>query len=284
MSTLSLIIPTYNEERHIRKCLEAVAAQTVMPDEVIVVDNNCSDRTVEIARSYDFVTIIKESKQGRGYARSAGFNAATGALLGRIDADSRLDVNWVEVAKKSFEQDADLAGITGMAKTAFLPGINFLKSTLFTRVYYWFAHSNFDTITMWGANTVIRRSAWDEVRDKVLDDHLEIHEDQDISLWIAAAGGKIAQNNKLKISTNGQGFRYLPKMIRYSLMFERTLKIHKENGNMESAKLCHLGFWQTLPGRLGAVFMMIVTAPILVLFLPIDFLVSKIWPKSWWLD
>nr|MDQ2973765.1 glycosyltransferase [bacterium] len=66
--TLSLVIPVYNEEYNIKRCLTAIAGQTIMPDEVIVVDNNCVDKTIEIAKSFGFVTVVKEPKQGRTYA------------------------------------------------------------------------------------------------------------------------------------------------------------------------------------------------------------------------
>ena len=133
MLTLSLIIPVYNEEHHIRECLEAVKRQICMPDEVIVVDNNCTDRTIEIVKEYDFVRIVSETKQGRAYARSAGFNAANSEILGRIDADSRIAPNWTKVVKASFEANKKLAGMGGLGRTVYVPGLNFLKSTLFTR-------------------------------------------------------------------------------------------------------------------------------------------------------
>ncbi len=284
MLALSLIIPVYNEERHIGKCLDAVSKQTVMPDEVIVVDNNCTDRTIEIARGYSFVKVITEQKQGRGYARSAGFRAASGDILGRIDADARINRDWVETVKKHFSDDPDLSGLTGLAKAAVLPGVNAVKSTFFSRFYYWFVHASFNTVTMWGSNMAVRGSVWERVEDKVLDDDLRVHEDQDISLWIAAIGGKILQEDTMLISVNGQGFRYLPKLIRYSFMFNRTRKIHENNGNLNSPNLRRLGFYNTLPGRLYASIIWICITPVVVLLFPFDYLIKQLWPKSWWLD
>src|SRR5687767_1835934 len=92
---VSLVIPAYNEESHLRACLDAVAAQTVRPFEVIVVDNNSTDTTVAIARSYSFVAVMHESQQGIVYARNAGFNAARGDIIARIDADTHLSPNWI---------------------------------------------------------------------------------------------------------------------------------------------------------------------------------------------
>lgn len=285
MLKLSLIIPVYNEERHIRACLDAIAVQTVPVDQVVVVDNNCSDRTIEIAREYDFVEVVHEPKQGRGYARSAGFNAARGDILGRIDADSRIAKNWVEIVKPRFSEDPTLSGMTGLAYTDILPGTGVIKSTFFSRFYYWFAHSGFNTITMWGANMAIRRSAWTAVKSKVLDDHLELHEDQDLSLWIAARGDRITQENKMLITTNGQGYRYLPKLWRYSMMFKHTKTEHSRNGNLRSPKLHKLGFWSTFPGRMYAALVWVaIAAPVTVFFFPADIVVTRFWPKSRWLD
>lgn len=283
MLTLSLIIPVYNEDHHIRACLDAVAAQTQIPDEIIVVDNNCTDRTVAIAREYSFVRIIKEPRQGRAYARSAGFNAAKGDIIGRIDADSRIDPNWVEEVKRSFNGNKELAGMSGLGRGWLFPAVNKVKFTFASRVYFWFAHAGFNTITMWGANMAIRRSAWERVREKTSNDE-RVHEDQDLSLWIAAEGGEISQNNKMLITTNGQGYRYLPKLFLYIRMYENTKKLHQKNGNFANERMQKLGFWTTLPGRLFAIVPVLYLIVVSVALFPVDFLINRLWPNSWWLD
>src|SRR5262245_36697630 len=93
---LSIVIIAFNEEKHIGPCLEAIAHQTVAPDEVIVVDNNSTDRTVQIASSYPFIKVIHETEQGMIPARNTGLDAAKGDLLARIDADTRIPPQWVE--------------------------------------------------------------------------------------------------------------------------------------------------------------------------------------------
>src|SRR5581483_7315847 len=98
--TLTIVIPVFNEEDHIAACLSAIAAQTAAPDEVIVVDNNSSDKTPQIAASYPFVRLIKARKQGVLFARNKGFDAAKSDIIGRIDADSLLPSRWVEIVKQ----------------------------------------------------------------------------------------------------------------------------------------------------------------------------------------
>jgi glycosyltransferase involved in cell wall biosynthesis len=280
----SLVIPAYNEEKQIVGCLESIARQTVLPDEVILVDNNCKDATVKLAKQFSFVKVIQEEKQGRGYARSAGFTAATGEVIGRIDADSRLEQHWIERVKLRFEQDEDLAGLTGIGITSFLPGIAFLRSTLFSRSYYWFVHAEFRTITMWGATMALRKDAWDQVKDKVCLDDNQVHEDQDISLWIAASGGKIIQDNAVRISTSGQTYRYLPKLLHYRKLFVSTKKRHKENGNLSSKKLKQLSFQQVAVGWVWSFLLGINLFVISVVFFPLDYFIARKLRHTEWIS
>src|SRR5579885_2998873 len=138
--TLSIVIPVYNEEHHIKACLDAIATQTVKPDEVIVVDNNCTDNTVKIAKTYSFVKVVPEPVQGRTAARNCGFNTATCDIIGRIDADSILLPNWVERVLVDFS-DPTVSGVTGLGKTRVLLGARAWYSTFWSRVYFWTVHS-----------------------------------------------------------------------------------------------------------------------------------------------
>ncbi|MCA9328724.1 glycosyltransferase family 2 protein [Candidatus Saccharibacteria bacterium] len=272
--TISIVIPVYNEEKHIGACLQSIAAQTRRPDEVIVVDNNCTDRTVEFAKQFDFVRVIQQAQQGRGHARNAGFNAASSDIIGRIDVDSRLDKHWVERVLKHFRDDAELAGLTGLGKTAFFPFINTPKSTLFSRSYYWFVHTQFRAVTMWGATMAVKKSAWESVKDQVSTDDSIVHEDQDLSLWIAASGGKILQTNDVLITTNGQEYRFLPKLLHYNKLFHSTRSLHVQNGNL--AKITNkLSAVPLMPGFVLSLVlggMLILTSAILF---PLDYVLIR---------
>ncbi|MCX7955942.1 MAG: glycosyltransferase family 2 protein, partial [Patescibacteria group bacterium] len=81
--TISIIIPAYNEEKYIENALKSLVNQTEKPDEVIVVDNNCTDKTIKIAKKYQKklpLKIIHETKQGIAYSRNTGFNKAKGEI------------------------------------------------------------------------------------------------------------------------------------------------------------------------------------------------------------
>lgn len=80
---ISAVIPCYNEENGIR---EVIARMPALVDEVVVVDNNCTDRTAEIARSLG-ARVVAERTPGYGAAYKAGLSAATGDLVVTLDGD-----------------------------------------------------------------------------------------------------------------------------------------------------------------------------------------------------
>ena len=77
--TVSLVIPAYNEEATIRHVVEEFRQEPHL-DEIVVVDNNCKDRTAEFAAAAG-ARVVQESKPGYGSALMAGMNAAKGDLL-----------------------------------------------------------------------------------------------------------------------------------------------------------------------------------------------------------
>ena len=95
----SVIIPSHNEEKHIGKLLQGVAQQTIYDDiEVILVDSGSTDRTVEIAESYEVKIVhIKPSDFSFGRALNSGCAAAKGDILCFASAHVYpLYSNWLE--------------------------------------------------------------------------------------------------------------------------------------------------------------------------------------------
>jgi peptidoglycan/xylan/chitin deacetylase (PgdA/CDA1 family) len=111
---LSVVIPAYNEGHAIRRCLDSLAGQkTSYPFEVIVVDNNSTDETGQIAAGYPFVRVVHESRQGVAPARQAGVNAADGEVIAQTDADTEAPSDWLERIGRAFEEDSALVLVTG---------------------------------------------------------------------------------------------------------------------------------------------------------------------------
>lgn len=93
---ISIVIPAYNEEANLLKTLSSLADQTLShPTELLVVNNNSSDRTQELLDQCG-VRSITESHPGVAYARQAGLMAARGRILANADADCLYPAGWVE--------------------------------------------------------------------------------------------------------------------------------------------------------------------------------------------
>ena len=113
---VSVVIPAYNEEKSIGSCLKAFTRQlAITPFEIVLVDNNSTDNTVEIASK--FLTkldlkIVSAKKQGRGAARVAGFKVAKGEIILSTDADTIIPRDWIANYLKHFE-NPKIVAVTG---------------------------------------------------------------------------------------------------------------------------------------------------------------------------
>ena len=178
---VSIVIPVFNEENYIGKCLDLIAGQSVMPDEVVIVDNNCSDKTIEIAQQYPFVRVIKEKKQGVLFARNSGFNAAKYEIVGRIDTDTHLSANWVETILDAFA-DKDVAAVTGPVWYYDMP---FQKGGFWLdkKIRGGIARNAEEFPFLFGTNMAIRKSAWMAIRDDTHEKR-EMYEDIDLAIHL----------------------------------------------------------------------------------------------------
>lgn len=97
---ISVIIPAWNAEGCIAKCLDAIGAQSFPRErfEVILIDNASTDRTSAIAGDYSFVTVLHEPEPGSYRSRNRGIAAARGEYLLFTDADCVPDPNWIAAA------------------------------------------------------------------------------------------------------------------------------------------------------------------------------------------
>src|SRR5690349_17720342 len=105
---ISVVIPAYNEEDYIENCLKSLMRQEVMPDEIIVVNNNSTDRTEEIVKKYP-VIVITENKKGTIAPRKRGFGMAKGNIIVRTDGDTGFPTNWVKKIKQDFQDTQPIA-------------------------------------------------------------------------------------------------------------------------------------------------------------------------------
>jgi poly-beta-1,6 N-acetyl-D-glucosamine synthase len=115
---ISIIVPAFNEEQSIAQCVESLLGQSYEDFEIIVVDDGSSDRTFEIARSYEGpkVKVIHQENKGKSGALNTGIAAATGGIVLTVDADTRLNQSALRNLAERFSERPRLGAVAGNVK------------------------------------------------------------------------------------------------------------------------------------------------------------------------
>lgn len=114
MEKVSVIIPVYNDEKYLEKCLNSVINQTYKNLEIILIDDGSTDGTAEICEHYkdkdDRIRILHKQNEGIGSSRNAGLSMATGDYVLFVDGDDWIASNHIEELYKLLKKnDADIA-------------------------------------------------------------------------------------------------------------------------------------------------------------------------------
>lgn len=243
--SVSIVIPVFNEAAGLAACLDSIAAQTVRANQIIVVDNNSTDDTATIAGRYRFVTILHERRQGTVAARNHGFNAASSEIIGRIDGDVMLAPDWVARLQQDFAS-REIAGVTGLIETDALLGTSRLRTRLWSRVYLALSNAFFHVPVMQGGNMAITASAWRSISRFTCPDSYVVHEDQDLSIVLAAHGYRVYQDPHLlaALPRGGQSHHDWLKLTEYIRRRYSTRSYHDERRTLQNPKAVLLSGWK----------------------------------------
>ena len=113
---ISIIVPAYDTEEYISKCLLSLVKQTLKEIEIIVINDGSTDKTLEIVEKFTQkdgrIKIINQTNQKQGAARNRGMEKAAGEYIGFVDSDDWVDLDYFEklyVAAKKYDSDIALA-------------------------------------------------------------------------------------------------------------------------------------------------------------------------------
>ena len=156
-TTTSIIIPTYNRQSDLPRCLQAVVDNTIQPDEVIIVEQGDATATEQVAAQFNLHTRVEYfTEKSAARARNKGVEVSSGDILLFVDDDVVLDADYIKIAKEYFARNNNVKVVVGKdlvltgIKRGFFAKLRTLVSWFFWRVSYsqtnrvlWSGHNSF---------------------------------------------------------------------------------------------------------------------------------------------
>ncbi|WP_448003519.1 glycosyltransferase family 2 protein [Agromyces bauzanensis] len=222
--TLAIVIPVRGDRGYLARCLRSIEAQSVPPDELIVVDNGENGDLRDLAARYRFRT-IEEPVAGIPAATATGFDATSADVLARIDADSVLPPHWVRAARERFTDPA-VEAVTGWAWMPNAPRlVSQLSVAAYLGAYTLAAGLGLGHRPLWGSSMLIRRRLWTVARARFCRHDQHVHDDLDLSVHLPP-GTRVIRDRRLSVGVSSRQFRDAAKLRRYVAMAVHTFVKH----------------------------------------------------------
>jgi len=113
MKKISVIVPVWNVEKYLRKCLDSLVNQTLKDIEIILVNDESPDNSIDILKEYknkdERIILIEQKNGGQGNARNNGINHASGEYISFVDSDDYIELDMFEkMYKLAKKEKADM--------------------------------------------------------------------------------------------------------------------------------------------------------------------------------
>ena len=156
---ISVVVPTFNEERSISKLIDALLSQSFLPDEIIICDKHSTDNTIKIVSSYfakhNNIKIINRIGLCRGAGRNEGIQHSKNEYIALIDAGIIPDKDWLYNFEKNLNTEINYDIIFG--------SVYFIPNNIFEESYastFFDKAKKRDYIIPSVASMFMKRSAW----------------------------------------------------------------------------------------------------------------------------
>lgn len=186
--TVSVVIPCLDDAALLRRCLASLAEQEMPAEEIIVVDNGSSDDSAEVARAGG-ARVVPELRRGITWATRTGFDAATGDVLLRLDADVTLAADFLARVHAAWDAaevspGRRVVGVTGTARFE-LPGrLGDLAARIYLGAYRRSVGSALGHHPLYGTNCSVRADWWREIRGRIDSADTYAHDDMQLSFAV----------------------------------------------------------------------------------------------------
>lgn len=213
MQTISVVIPSYNDADMLEQCLQALAAQTRLADEIVVVDNDSDDDTAEVARRFG-CRVVWEPVRGIPSATARGFSEARMNIIARLDADSVPAPDWLERIEGHFTNDPELVAVTG---TGTFYGsrdwVHRAGEKFYLGGYFWFFPPILGHPPIFGSNCAVRRAAWQRIEPKFRRDRSNVHDDLHLSMLLES-DMRVHFDRELKVGVSARPLTSPRRLLR----------------------------------------------------------------------
>lgn len=187
---ISIIVPVYNVEKYISKCLDSIVNQIYRNIEVIVVNDGSTDKSGlicdEYAEKYNNIKVFHKENEGVSSARNLGIDNASGEYIAFVDPDDYIDKNMYEILYKEIiksKSDIAMCSFFYVKESEVIYTGNKEKTIILSKeevIYKYFNGVNpFSGSFLW--NKLFRRELFRDIR---LDTRLIIQEDTEVLLRI----------------------------------------------------------------------------------------------------
>lgn len=235
---VSLYIPCYNVEQYIGPVIEGVLRQTCVPDEILIIDDGCKDRTVEIAARYPVLIVKHEGNRGLAAARNTGIRNARNEAISSLDSDCVPEPDWLEKLMAAFD-DPRVALAGGQLREGILDS----TADRWRQAHMsqdWGTERLIDPAYIFGNNQIVRRKVIEEVGWYT--ENLRTNgEDVDISKRVLAAGYRVVyepmarvthvrrDNIRSVMNTYWRWYNAETHRMKVRSILGRALKLHPNN-------------------------------------------------------
>lgn len=189
-SLVSVIVPVYNNEAYVEKCIRSIMQQSYSNLEILVINDGSKDHSLEIlnklAREDKRIKLFNQENSGVSAARNKGLDHATGEFVTFVDGDDYIDIKYIsDFYDKMVTQDLDMV-ICGVH---YVDEAGTILRTIIPDEYRRFEKEEwvFQISAVWGH--FYRRELWEQYKVRFLPG--ERGEDMPISLFFSAVCGKI---------------------------------------------------------------------------------------------